>query len=281
MVRNRSVGRIVALTMVTVVVLSGVVTAAGTTAVILSPNGEPVPEGETVDYDVIVTEASGGIGSIDITVSSNDSSVARIQDVSYKGNPTFARQSDGGDDVRLFATGMDTFDSGVVDVATVTIEATDTGTAKLSLSVVDVGDENGSSYSISETTGRNISVEPGDDDTTDTPVPPSDGATDDDDDDDSDRDRETDTPTPTTTPTPTSTRTPTTQSPTATPTAEMTTTPTMTQTPTPMPTATPTSTSTTEATPTSSIGFEIPGFTPVTVVLAIVIAVLLGARQKS
>jgi hypothetical protein len=90
---------------------------------------------------------------------------------------------------------MNTLQSGPVELATVTVQAENSGTVGLSVSVAALGDENGSAYSVTGTEGRVLTVEgQTDDENGSTPTP-----------------TETATPTPTDTskPTPTATDTPT------------------------------------------------------------------------
>ena len=57
--------------------------AATTTDVVLSPENETVDPDETVSYDVVVETANGGVGSFNLSVSSNSTDVAGIQGVTY------------------------------------------------------------------------------------------------------------------------------------------------------------------------------------------------------
>lgn len=216
-----------------------VVSGAGATEVRLSPATESVDPGETVEYEVVVAEASGGVGSFNATVSVNDSSVATIESVRYADSPAYANQPDGGASVQLTATGMDTVQSGPVDLATVAVRAENPGTVGLSVSVTALGDENGSAYTVTGTQGRTLTVEEQTDDSGTGDDSDSDGTGDDDDDSDS----VTPTPTPTETATPTETPTSTeTSTTTATETPAVSDTPDEEATQSPSPTATTTST---------------------------------------
>lgn len=140
------------------VLLSGVVIGAGETRIMLSPEDERVAPSDVVEYDVVVNDAAGGVGSFDLTVSTNRSGVVRIGNATYGGDPDFSRSPEGGDEARLVATGMDTLDEGPVRIATVTVHAQRTGTVAIELAVADVGDESGESYGVTETTGRSLAV---------------------------------------------------------------------------------------------------------------------------
>ncbi|SFR97749.1 hypothetical protein SAMN05216559_1907 [Halomicrobium zhouii] len=141
-----------------VLVLSGSVAASGTTDVMLSPESEAVEPGATVSYDVVVEDASGGVGSFDATVATNDSDVATVQNVSYPSDPAYSQHPSGGGDAQLAASGMETLDDGPVRIATVTVATAEAGVVRLSLSVSALGDENGSAYTVGETQGRTLVV---------------------------------------------------------------------------------------------------------------------------
>ncbi|MCU4802361.1 hypothetical protein OB920_18450 [Halobacteria archaeon HArc-gm2] len=141
-----------------VLVLSGSVAASGTTDVMLSPETETVEPGATVSYDVVVEDASGGVGSFDATVATNDSDVATVQNVSYPSDPAYSQHPNGDDDAQLAASGMETLDDGPVRIATVTVATAEAGVVRLSLSVSALGDENGSAYTVGETQGRTLVV---------------------------------------------------------------------------------------------------------------------------
>lgn len=140
-----------------VLAMSGSVVASGTTDVMLSPETETVEPGATVSYDVVVEDASGGVGSFNATVATNDSDVATVRNVSYPNDPAYAHQPSGGD-AQLAASGMETLDDGPVRVATVTVATAEAGAVRLTLSVSALGDENGSAYTVGETRGRTLVV---------------------------------------------------------------------------------------------------------------------------
>jgi|GEM_PF-2794977 len=141
-----------------VLVLSGSVAASGTTDVMLSPETATVEPGATVSYDVVVEDASGGVGSFDATVATNDSDVATVQNVSYPSDPAYSQHPSGGGDAQLAASGLETLDDGPVRIATVTVATAEAGVVRLSLSVSALGDENGSAYTVGETQGRTLVV---------------------------------------------------------------------------------------------------------------------------
>jgi hypothetical protein len=141
-------------------VVAGAVAGAPASEVMLSPKDGPVQPGETVAYDVVVENASGGVGSFDVTVRTNDSAVVAIRNVTYDDSADYTRDAEGPTEARLAATGMNTLDTGPVTVATVTVEAADLGTAELSVSVTALGDESGDPYTVTDEQNRTLSVEP-------------------------------------------------------------------------------------------------------------------------
>jgi PKD repeat protein len=130
------------------------------TAVSLSPVEQTVGVGGTVAYDVVVENAEGGVGAIDLAVSVSDGSVAEITDVQLAGAAQGSDTSVTGSSATIDAFGLDTADSGPVTVATVTVDTTSVGSTALSLAVTAVGTEAGTNYAVSETNGASLVVEP-------------------------------------------------------------------------------------------------------------------------
>jgi len=134
--------------------------AAGSTTVALSPASASVETTNSTQYAVVVESADGGVGSLDISVAVADGAVANVSTASITGSGQFEtvdRAADN-DSVRLTATGMDTADSGAVEVATVTLVGVEAGTTDVSLTVTSLGDENGSAYDVDTTEDATLSV---------------------------------------------------------------------------------------------------------------------------
>lgn len=149
------------------VVLVMVGTATGTTAVDgvsvgFDPDSASVPEGATATLAVTVSDATGGVGAVDLTVSVDSGNVADIASVTVLGDPAQANTTYSGDatSVRITGSGMDTADSGRVTVARVQVRGSQSGDTGLSLSVTSLGDEDGNRYNI--TAVRDGRVEVGD-----------------------------------------------------------------------------------------------------------------------
>jgi hypothetical protein len=155
--------RIIAVVMALVVVCSLFslpVSAAGSTAVELSPGEATVDIGNTTTFDIVVTNADGGVGAYELTVEINDPDTAQITDVTRLGDPgigTADIASDGASaDVESGL--MDTADTGSVTIARVTIEGEANGTSTIQLAVQALGDEAGASYDVTETRDATLTV---------------------------------------------------------------------------------------------------------------------------
>ncbi|WP_144797944.1 autotransporter outer membrane beta-barrel domain-containing protein [Halorubrum depositum] len=134
------------------------------TAVHLGPSDATVRVGETATHDVVVANASGGVGALAAVVSVGDPSVATITDVSLRGN-----QSDeaagvsiaaDGSSANLTAAPTDAAGGGSVAVATVTVRGDAPGTTDLGLRVDGLGTDAGDAYDVTAATGAAIAVEP-------------------------------------------------------------------------------------------------------------------------
>jgi len=124
---------------------------------------ETVDAGETTTYDVVVANASGGVGAQDFRVVIEDPTHATVTDVSVAGAP-----ADGMTDITLVEDGnsanvtaalTDTDDDGTVTAATLTISGHAVGTTDIGLLVDALGTENGTAYNVTATTGASITVE--------------------------------------------------------------------------------------------------------------------------
>jgi hypothetical protein len=134
------------------------------TAVHLDPTNATVHVGETTTYDVVVANASGGVGEHVSIVSVDDPGVASITDVSLRGNQsaeaTEVSIADDGSSANITAAPMIAADSGGVVVATVTLTGDGAGTTDIGLHVDELSTEAGDSYDITAATGSAITVEP-------------------------------------------------------------------------------------------------------------------------
>ncbi|WP_311172629.1 hypothetical protein [Halobellus ordinarius] len=134
---------------------------AGSTTVRLTPTTATVAAGETQEYDIVVSDAEGGVGAVTATISVDDTDVASIGDVELNADPgveTVDVESDGSE-VFVRAALMDTDDSGSVTIGTVSVEGTDQGSTDVSLDVESLGNEDGDPYDVGATPGSSLSVE--------------------------------------------------------------------------------------------------------------------------
>ncbi|MFC7769243.1 CARDB domain-containing protein [Salinirubellus sp. GCM10025899] len=140
---------------------------APTTGVRLSPSEATVGVGDSVTYDVVVDGAAGGVGSIDLAVSTDDASIAEISDISAIGDTEFVETTvlSDGTSATIDAIGLDTAQSGPVTVATVTVtgvsaDGTSAASTGLSVDVSSLGTEDGVDYEVTGTSDATVTVQP-------------------------------------------------------------------------------------------------------------------------
>ena len=150
-----------ALTVMTLLLGAVAVPAAGAgqTGVRLVADTDEVPVDGTTTVAVVVTDVDGGVGAYNVTVSL-DTEHARITNASAAGGTGFERNliADDGSSVRMVAALLNTTDTGSATIATVTIEGTAAGRSDLTLDVGELGDEQGATYKVGDTTGVSLSV---------------------------------------------------------------------------------------------------------------------------
>lgn len=137
----------------------GVAVGAGTTTVAVQPTAETIDTGTNTTVEIVLDEATDGVGSIDIELDVADGAVANVTNASVAGNPNTVQNTIESNSVRLIATGMDTADTGSVTLATVTLTGESTGTSALDVTVGAIGDESGSSYNITQVSNGELTVE--------------------------------------------------------------------------------------------------------------------------
>ena len=164
--------------LVVLVAATGVVMAAGGTSVSIAPGTDSVDVGETATFEVVVDEASGGVGAAEIGIAVDDPSVAEITDVSVLGSgvQTVAIADDGASADVEYAF-RDTADTGSVPVVEVTVGGQASGETGLSLEAAEgnddvvVYDEEGIGYDLTGTNGATLTVEESTSPPTDPPDP--------------------------------------------------------------------------------------------------------------
>ncbi|WP_233517257.1 CARDB domain-containing protein [Haloferax sp. Atlit-19N] len=144
-----------------VAVAPGVTAAAGSTDVALEPTGQTVTNGEAATFDVVVTNASGGVGAANISFSvANDT--AAITQVAFSHNAAEVTTTYASDNssATLTGYGLDTNQTGQVVVATVTVEGNATSTAETTVTpeVNALGDEDGNDYTVGEEQSAQLEI---------------------------------------------------------------------------------------------------------------------------
>ncbi|RLM57437.1 hypothetical protein DVK02_06625 [Halobellus sp. Atlit-31R] len=132
---------------------------AGSTSVRLSPTTATINESRSQTFDLVVSDADGGVGAVTATISVGDADVASIEEVELRGDPgveTVDVASDGSE-VFVRAALMET-DTGTVTIGTVTVEGTEEGSSDVDLSVESLGDEAGDPYEVGTTPGSSLTV---------------------------------------------------------------------------------------------------------------------------
>jgi len=108
------------------------------TSVTLEPKSVTAAPGEVITFDVILSDASDGVGTFDnITVARGDSELAEIgsisSDISSRADSSGA--ADGESAYVNVPFGGDTVDSGNVTIASVSVSALEAGTVPIGLMV--------------------------------------------------------------------------------------------------------------------------------------------------
>ncbi|POG55577.1 CARDB domain-containing protein [Haloferax marisrubri] len=142
-------------------VAPGVSAAAGSTAVALEPTNQTVENGETATFDVVVTNASGGVGAANISFSvANETATITQVAFSHETAEVTTTYASDNSSATLTGYGLDTNQTGSVVVATVTVEGNATSTAETMVTphVNALGDEDGNDYTVSEEQSAQLEV---------------------------------------------------------------------------------------------------------------------------
>jgi hypothetical protein len=146
-----------------VFLISGVspsVIAAGNTDVKLSPESNTITTGSTTTVDIVVMNATGGVGAVNVTVSLSSGDAATITDASLDDTAYSVKKQTNTDNtsVTIIGFGLDTSDSGSVVVGDLTVRGDTSETTEILLQVNGLGDESGSDYTIDSVDGTSVSV---------------------------------------------------------------------------------------------------------------------------
>jgi len=127
----------------------------------LSPSNASTSAGGSVTYDIVLRNASNGVGAFEnLTVSVDDTEIAGIDDIETDvGGSANTGVVDNETAFVNVPFGGDTEDNGTVTLATVTVSAAGNGTATLNLTQTgDLSRENGELYNVSAVSDGTIAV---------------------------------------------------------------------------------------------------------------------------
>ncbi|RLM95293.1 CARDB domain-containing protein [Haloarcula sp. Atlit-7R] len=132
------------------------------TDVTLAPSQQSVSSGASTTVDVVLSDADGGVGAAEMSVSVDDPAIASITDVTVQGNPdsAFVNASiaaDGSDVTVEYAT-ADTANGDDVAILTLSLAGAQTGTAALSVDDIAVYDETGTPYEVATVADGEVTV---------------------------------------------------------------------------------------------------------------------------
>lgn len=133
-----------------------------TTELRLAPRTATVARNGTVTYDVVLTDAYGGVGAVQGTVGVTNDTAAEITNASVNGGDeeslTTVNVSEDGSAVYFDGALLDTADRGGVVIATVTVKGTTPGETGLNLTIDAVGNESGVSYNVTAVEDGSLNV---------------------------------------------------------------------------------------------------------------------------
>ncbi|WP_162224322.1 hypothetical protein [Halorussus salinus] len=134
-----------------------VAASAGGVTVQPSPETTSVTTGETTTVTITASSVTAGVGAYNLSVGLGNSSVARIEEVSLAGGPEGTQIDSNADDssVRAIAYGVDTAQTGTVEIARVTLVGEAVGESDVTVGVEVIGDESGNEYApVAVSSGR-------------------------------------------------------------------------------------------------------------------------------
>lgn len=130
------------------------------TVVSLTPADKQLVSEDTATFDVVVDNATNGVGAWELTVTQTGDDVVNITDVSLSGDPFQQTVTIGPDNNSVYAdaAGADTNDTGSVTIGTVTVASDKSGSSALDLDVTSLGTEAGFNYDVTNTENANLST---------------------------------------------------------------------------------------------------------------------------
>jgi hypothetical protein len=134
----------------------------GATSVIIRPPNRSVRTGANASFDVVVTNASGGVGSYGISVSLTNSSVASISTATDRTGAADVATNITGNGSEVTISGLlgDTNDTGKVTIATINVSGEVNGTTGMNVSIANagLGDEFGVEYPVNRFENSTLTV---------------------------------------------------------------------------------------------------------------------------
>jgi PGF-CTERM protein len=139
---------------------------AGETGAELELASTEITAGSTTTADIVVTNASDGVGEVNVTTSLSSGENATITDVSLDSSADSVEIQTNEDNtsVRITGSGLNTTDTGRVSVGTVTIRGDTTGSTDVLLQVNRLANESSVAYSVTSITNATLSITSSDDD---------------------------------------------------------------------------------------------------------------------
>ncbi|MFC6873782.1 hypothetical protein [Halobellus marinus] len=133
--------------------------------VTLRPASASVGVGEETEWRLVAAGVDGGVGAVEAQIRLESTETARITDVELEGDAGVEQTEIQGDGAGAVIRGalMDTNDTGVAHIATLTVEGVESGTTQAAVSVDSLGDEDGNSYEVGSTPSATLSVGSADD----------------------------------------------------------------------------------------------------------------------
>lgn len=124
------------------------VAAQAEQSVVVTPATSNAEVGETIQYDIVLNGADGGVGAYEFTATVSNPDVATITEVSLNGEPSLKEIShtESGNSVDVKAALADTKQTGDITLASISIEADEPGRTDLNINDLAVGNEEGFSY---------------------------------------------------------------------------------------------------------------------------------------
>jgi len=131
-------------------------------AVSIVPTSQQVTTTNTTTFDIVVENATGGVGAWTLNVTQSGEATANITNVTLNGAPEQQTVSiaANNDSVSIEAAGGDTADTGRVTVATITVAGDEIGTSVLDLNVTSVETEAGFTYNLTATGEAELTTTP-------------------------------------------------------------------------------------------------------------------------